>query len=241
MHIRNKQYVDELQNAFAKSGLADRIVSLIYHGSSMYKALGLDPSTDIDLELILSEPKPEDYGEIYSICHQLDVPIECQVRYLAELQGEHSVIGATSYKIFMWFAYANGILLLGKENIFQTLISTITSDQIDTGLLICIQLAYKDIRKTFLAGRLAAALKNVRVFLFDLLLFKKVFEIRNLGSFEMYVAGEKWYLNEVEAVFPGLLTTEEKNLLMALSENNFPEDAFPELMRVMDTLYFYIV
>jgi hypothetical protein len=100
----NKEIILKIRKLFLSSNLSSRIISLIVHGSSIYKPLYFnEEDRDIDLELILTKPKKNDLLEIKNIIDCLVVKIECQLRYLGEIKKEGSLIFLSSYKIFYVF------------------------------------------------------------------------------------------------------------------------------------------
>jgi len=90
----NEDKISELKNNFLFSSLADRIISLIVHGSCLYYSLDkkINKERDIDLELILSHGKANDYFDVKKVIEKTSVKVESQFRYLDEIISSHNLI-----------------------------------------------------------------------------------------------------------------------------------------------------
>jgi len=148
----NRKFFLELRDSFIRSDLYPRIVCLIAHGSSLFKRIEEDDNSDVDVELVLSKPRRGDYFAIKSIVGQTETAVECQLRYFDEIKRKISLIRKSNYKLFMYFAYSNGFCLIGN-NVYRRLANDLSIKDVKKSLMISAQIAFKDVRKTFFAGK----------------------------------------------------------------------------------------
>jgi hypothetical protein len=146
----NEPVIRSLKSAFKDSSLSSRIVCLIVHGSSLYRPLNENPNADIDLELVLCEAAEGDAFAIRALVCQSPIKVECQYRYLCEITTQEGLLRRSQYNLFSFFAYRNSICLLGS-NIYTALAHSLSSDEVRQSLVISTQLAFKNIRKLYLA------------------------------------------------------------------------------------------
>ncbi len=181
----NRHYIKAYKEAFKKSKIHENIKCLIVHGSSLFKPFSNDFS-DIDLELVLKKHSNDDYKIIKEIIQNSSVPTECQLRYTNELTDPKGLIQYTKYKIFMYFAYSNGITLIGN-NIYKDLCKKIDDKTAKFSLLLTAQIYFKDIRKSFFANSHPYIVnKNIMRTLFDLCLFLDLIDYKKLGTKEVF-------------------------------------------------------
>lgn len=209
----NQKYIEILISSFKKN-FSKRIIFLGLHGSSRYSSLAPNYTSDIDLELILDTVKPEDIVIVKEIISEISVKVECQIRSIYEIGDTNSLIHKTEYKIFMYHAYANSITLIGK-NIYKNLLGKFTKKQYKDSLLINIQLAWKDIRKYFLANKKPTEInKLVEVFLFDVLLYSNQIDYRDLDKKKIFEM-KRYNVYEISSnVFSSILNIDEKKFLL---------------------------
>jgi len=175
-----KFIVGKIKTGFSEK-FGNRIVCLIHHGSSVYQEIN-SPISDIDLELVLDRHEQGDYRLVREIISDKEIKVECQLRYLNELTNSDGLINRSSYKIFMFFAYANGTCLIGN-NFYKKLSGELEPKEVIRSLLISAQIAYKDIRKMYLAKEDTLVVKKqVKIFIVDLLIALKVLDYQNLGK-----------------------------------------------------------
>ncbi len=215
----NQKYIEILTNSF-KNNFGKRIIFLGLHGSSRHSSLEPNYTSDIDLELILNTVKPEDMETVKEIISTVSVKVECQIRSIYEITDTHSLIYKTEYKIFMYHAYANSITLIGK-NIYKNLLGEFTNKQYKDSLLINIQLAWKDIRKYFLANKEPTEInKLVEVFLFDVLLYINQIDYRDLDKKKIFEM-KRYNVYEISSnFFSSILNTDEKAFLLQYQKNH---------------------
>ena len=190
----NRQAILKIKRLFSLSPLNKRITSLIVHGSCLYREVPDNGFTDIDLELILTKQMDDDYQTIKNILSQIKIKTELQLRYKSEIENSNNLIRTLGYKLFTFYGYANGICLIG-DNIYQQLIKTLDSKQVKHGILISVQLAYKDYRKIYLnKNSVYMVNKNIMVFLLDILMYEGILDYRKLGTEEYYTQGQNAYI-----------------------------------------------
>lgn len=146
----NKPLIRSLKSSFEHSPFSSRIVCLIVHGSSLYRPLDENLNADIDLELVLSEAAEGDAQAIRALVCQSPIKVECQYRYLREITTQEGLLRRSQYNLFSFFAYRNSVCLLGS-NIYTGLADSLSSDEVRQSLVISTQLAFKNIRKLYLA------------------------------------------------------------------------------------------
>lgn len=186
--IENKEAVLELVRKFGDNFASHRIVYLGLHGSSRYHPIFSVGISDIDLELILDEVFADDLSRVRSIVADAPLKIECQVRSLEEIEDQNSIIAQTHYKIFMFWAYRNAITLIGS-NPYVTLVGNFTDEDYSRSLLLSIQIAWKDLRKNYIARKSDLDLnKLVEIILFDLLLYTGRLDYRDLDKEKIFKA-----------------------------------------------------
>jgi|GEM_PF-1646649 len=147
----NEALITSVRDKFADSHLASRIVCLLVHGSALHHSLENNPQSDIDLELVLSESCEGDALFIRGVVSSCPVKIECQYRYLSEVCSQDGLVRRSKYNLFGFFAYNNSVCLLGT-NIYTSLVSELPRDEVEHSLVIGTQLAFKNVRKFYLAG-----------------------------------------------------------------------------------------
>jgi len=202
--VDNRKIIEQLKEDFTNSLLVPRIRCLIVHGSSLFQEDG-DGNSDIDLELVLAYHIRVDIDLVKEIIIKNKVKAECQVRYVNEITDDRGLILRTGYKIFMYFAYSNGITLIG-DNIYVNLIKRLTGKMVKRSLLISIQLHFKDIRKTYLGGAPAEIVnKNIERFLFDVCLYLGLIDYRKLGTKNVFEAEKRCCIEELLKRFGGCL------------------------------------
>lgn len=224
----------KLKNAF-ENNFGSRIICLIHHGSSIYKDIDNELS-DIDLELVLSKFKDKDYQLIQNIVKSSKIKIECQLRYLSELTDSQGLITNTSYKIFMYFAYSNGICLLGK-NIYQDLIDKLSDDEVKKSLLISAQIEFKNIRKEYLSGSSPIVVnKHIKTFLLDVLMFLGVLNYRNLGKKSFFQKNKIIYTDEFKIAFSRWMSVHDlkiyQNFIDDCNENRINREVFSLINKI---------
>lgn len=147
----NADAIVALRDAFQHSVLAPRIVCLLVHGSSLHKPLELHTESDIDLELVLHTVQVGDAEEIRSIVSLGRFRVECQYRYQEEIIREDGLLHQAGYNLVSFFAYCHSICLLGK-NIYPDLVGSLPERAVQRSLLNGTQIAFKNVRKCYLAG-----------------------------------------------------------------------------------------
>lgn len=227
----NRHTILEIKRLFSSSPLNERVVSLIVHGSCLYREVPDNGFTDIDLELILAEHKEEDYQTIKKILSHIKIKTELQLRYKSEIENSYNLIRTLGYKLFTFYAYANGICLIG-ENIYQQLIKTLDPIQVKHGILISVQLAYKDYRKIFLnRNSVYLVNKNIMVFLLDILMYEGILDYQKLGSVEFFNLGQNAYIPLFIKHYENYLSTEDKirleNFVQFYNRCEIYEPVFP--------------
>lgn len=197
----NQKEIDFLKKAVLSSNLADRILTLIIHGSSLYFPLIERPYSDIDLEMILESSKDGDAEIIQAIVKCCPFKVELQYRYYSELSNENSVIHTTQYKTFMFFAYSNGILLYGK-NIYAELAKDLSISQLRKSTRITMQISFKDIRKSYLITSNGYDVnKNVMRFFRELGLLYDKLNYNQIGTKEILTLEADGYVNIIKEIF----------------------------------------
>ncbi len=231
--------IPQLKSSFEKS-FKSRIVCLIHHGSSLYKDINNEPS-DIDLELVLSRYEKNDYLLIQKILKRFGVNVECQLRYLWELTNAQGLISNTSYKIFMYFAYSNGICLLG-ENIYKNLIKKLTDEEIKDSLLISAQIEFKNIRKEYFSkSRARVVNKHIKVFLLDVFMYLGTLDYRNLGKKSFFKKRKTIYLDEVKIAFSKWMSAADYKIFQEFiddcGKNRINEEMFLLVNKISNNLF----
>lgn len=216
----NKKAILKLRSLFFSSNLNSRIKCLIVHGSCIYQEIIDDRYTDIDLELILTSSSPRDYLILKSILKKSPIKVECQLRYLDEITLKDNVIKLSSYKLFMYFAYANGVCLLG-ENIYQKLINDLTDLEIKQSLLISIQIAFKDIRKIYLSkiNNVYMINKNIKLVFLDILMYEGTLDYKKLGKAIFFREGDDGYSSLILKLYRRYLNKKDRIIIKKFSES----------------------
>jgi hypothetical protein len=211
----NEEEILSLKDAFQRSTLFSRIISLVVHGSSLYYPLTYEErDSDIDLELILSSVQSEDMEHVRSIVQLSRTRVECQLRYWGEIK--QGLIFQSAYKLFMYFAYANGVSLIGK-NVYKELINNISEKEVKKSILISAQIAFKDIRKLFLAGSNAYNVNKSIMQTFRLIcMFDNLLDYKQLGSADYFQHQNEAFVSIILSKYKIFL---EQCEIMAL--NNF--------------------
>ncbi len=178
----NKKEIAFLRDSFKESQIFSRITSLIVHGSSLYYPIKEKEGMDIDLELILTSQDSYDYEVVKSIIISTPVKTECQIRYLNEIQDGGSLIYKSSYKTFMYFAYKNGVCLLG-ENVYDVLTFNILEEEVKRSILVSTQISFKNVRKLFLANAPVWEVnKSIARTFTGICLYENFFSYKDIGN-----------------------------------------------------------
>ncbi|MCX6739427.1 MAG: hypothetical protein NT098_05280 [Candidatus Parcubacteria bacterium] len=209
----NSEVIKLIVDKFVASTISSRIMFLGNHGSSLYKKIEQNSESDIDLELVLSVPEIGDYLEILKLLKQIPVKIECQLRYYSEFEN-NQLVDLSNYKLFMYFEYANGITLIGK-NVYKEISERISSESYAKSLLISMQIAYKDIRKAYLGGGSAYLInKQVVRFFLCFAFYSGLVDYRKLGTeevFSLFVNGD--VIDVVTEAFSDYFSTTEQSII----------------------------
>lgn len=232
----NCQTILDIKRLFSSSPLNERVVSLIVHGSCLYREVPDNGYTDIDLELVLTDQKDDDYQTIKNILTQIKIKTELQLRYKSEIENSDNLIRTLGYKLFTFYAYANGICLIG-ENIYLQLIKTLDSKQVKHGILISVQLAYKDYRKIYLNKNSVYMInKNIMVFLLDILMFEGILDYQKLGTEKYYTQGQNTYIPLFLKHFGKSFSVEDKsrleNFIQFYKNSEIYEPVFPVIDKI---------
>lgn len=234
----NKKIILDIKKSFQNSKLNSRIICLIIHGSSLFYPLNNNHlNSDIDLELILEKPEPEDYQIIKNIINKSKIKIECQLRYLEEIENQKSLIFLSHYKIFMYFAYANGICLIGK-NIYRNLVKDISYKTIEESLLISAQIYFKDIRKSLFKGDIPYWVnKNIGYALLDICLIEGFLDYRRLGE-KVILKEEKWaFIRPIIKNYSLFLNKIDKKILKEFAKKYHKKKIFEQIFPVINKIF----
>jgi hypothetical protein len=204
----NKQEIVFLKNAFEQSAIMPRIASLIVHGSSLHYPLTPgEKDSDIDLELILTSDCSTDLNNIREIVKSSTVRVECQLRYLDEIKS--GLIFQSAYKLFMYFAYANGASLIG-ENIYEQLVRGISEIDVKRSILLSAQIAFKDIRKLFLGGSNEYNVNKGIMQVFRLIcMFDGAVDYRKLGCVDYFEHQNEAFVSSILLKYEKLLDEQD--------------------------------
>lgn len=212
--MKNLNNFNNITKGFVDSTISNKILSLIAHGSGLFYNFEDKPYLDIDLELILDDQDDHDMEIIKNILVQFDFRIECQVRYINEITNSNSTIMRSSYKIFMYYAYANGITLIGK-NIYQELLPELKNADVNKSLIISMQIAYKDIRKSFLAGAEPYIVnKNIMRTFHEISMLLGLIDYKKLGTATYMEHCSEAFVPIIIKHFTNKLSFEEKSNLI---------------------------
>lgn len=221
--MKNSFELDSVKNVFSRSSFRDRIACLIAHGSSLFTEIPNETETyrDIDLELILDQEdglQYLDYMEVKELIKEIEAltkkRVELQLRYSDEISNEDRLILDTGYKIFMYYAYANGQVLIG-ENIYKGLTSKLSKYKVDESLKLHIQISFKDIAKSYLksSGDPYSINKNIVRTIQDVILYCGLIDIQKLGTRDMFNAIESGFLNVIVKGFKKFLDNTDVQVL----------------------------
>lgn len=215
-----------------------RIVCLIHHGSSLF-ATKRDRPSDIDLELILDRREAGDEKKIREIGLGYKIPVGCQMRYLDEIVNPRGLIKKTGYKTFMYFTYANGETLLGR-NIYKQLVNELKDQEVRDSLLISAQIALKEIRKKYLSGRDWPEIKKqMKVYLTDLLMYQGDIKYQLLGTKSVYDSGKDMFVGILSDAYPDLMQDIGAENLSELTQNNGNEVTMELVFEIAQKTYNY--
>jgi len=234
----NKEIILAIKKEFQTSKLKSKIVCLIIHGSGFFYQLDDNKSdSDIDIELVLSRQNQNDYQIIKGIVLRSKLRIECQLRYLNEVETKKSLISFSSYKVFMYFAYANGLCLIGK-NIYKDLIKNIPYETIKKSLLISMQIYFKDIRKSFFRGDNAYWVnKNISYALLDICLAENFLDYRQLGK-EAILREEKYgFVRPIIKNYSRFLNERDKKVLAVFPGKYRNKEIYEEIFSVVNKIF----
>lgn len=231
----NRKIISDIKRRFRESKLGPRIVCLIVHGSSLFYPL--DSNSDVDLEMILKNPQEKDYKIIKEIISQTRVKIECQLRYLKEIETKKSLIAFSSYKVFMYLAYANGVCLLGR-NIYKDLTKTISDEAVKKSLLISAQIYFKDIRKSFFRGADPYWVnKNVGYALLDVCLSEGFLDYRQLGKKVILKEEKLGFTRPILKNYSLFLNEKDKKILRDFSAKYRKGEIFERVFPVINKIF----
>lgn len=195
--------------------------------------------SDIDFELVLSSFEIDDYAQIQQIIKTEKIRVECQLRYFDELTNPDGLIKKTNYKIFMYFAYANGLCLLG-ENIYKNLIKTLADDDVKKSLLLSAHIAFKDIRKSYLSNSSQVVInKQIKIFVLDLLMFLGYLDYRDLGKVTFMGKGSVFFVEELKDACPTILTGQNLIIYKKFRENSSNKILCCEMFSITNKIYQY--
>ena len=237
---QNQKYIDIIKKEFEVSLIKPNIVSLIVHGSSLFQSLTERPYSDIDIELILIKQTEEDYTIIKEIVGRLPIRMEVQLRYINEITNKHGVILSSYYKIFMYYAYANGYCLIG-ENVYKKLISELKEKEVKHSILISLQIAFKDIRKKFFScNNLSTVYETNKCILrfFQLIcMYEGALDYKDLGSKKYFDLEKEGYIPLLLELYSEKLSDVDIKTLKIFPksyiENELNQNIFPCVNNVM--------
>jgi len=233
--LPNRDFISLYKHEFESSLLSDRIECLIVHGSSLYKPF-INEFSDIDLELILKKPKKNDYHIIKCIIKKNTIPTECQLRYLNEISDIKGTIYQTKYKIFMYYAYSNGLCLIGN-NVYQKLIKNLSGKTVKQSLLITIQISYKDIRKSFFADANPYIInKNIIRTLFDVSLYLGLVDYKTLGTKETFQLEATSCIQLLKIFYNTILLPSDIQKLEIFQQKYLKIELFQDILPVIDKI-----
>jgi hypothetical protein len=233
----NKQEIAFLKNAFERSAIMPRIISLIVHGSSLYYPLAFgEKDSDIDLELILTSDHSTDLKNIREIVKSSTVRVECQLRYLDEIKS--GLIFQATYKLFMYFAYANGISLVG-ENIYDQLIQNIAEKDVKQSILLSAQIAFKDIRKLFLGGSNEYNVNKGVMQVFRLIcMFDGLVDYKKLGCVDYFEHQNEAFVSLILSAYEKLLNEQDaqtlKKFVRYYQSRRFLDEVIPVVNKIVN-------
>lgn len=232
---QNAKLIKQIKNEFSQSAFADRIVCLIIHGTALY----LDKkniNSDLDLELVLTEPLPNDLLVLKNIITGFDKKIECQLRYLDEINDDTKLISRSKYKIFMYYAYANGLCLLGK-NIYKTLIRKFNIQDYRQSLLITTQISNKDVRKSYLAGASAYAVnKNIMRTLAGICLYLGLIDYKTIGLGKFIQHEKNAFVDLIKNRFNNQLNKNNLAILDLFADSYRSQTANQQIFQLLDKI-----
>lgn len=232
----NKREILKIKRFFIQSALKPRIVSLIVHGSALFNDIASRRSADIDVELILSESQANDILHIKKIINKIEVPVECQFRYLNEIKPDHGLIRLSLYKIFMYFAYSNGLCLVGN-NIYSQLIKKISKEEVRKSILISLQIAFKDIRKVYLSSDNQRAVnKNIARVLLEICLYLDILNYKKLGSNEFNRYARSAYVPLIINKFRRELTKRDIAVLEKFQDRYRQNKIYPPIFSLIQKI-----
>jgi hypothetical protein len=130
----------------------------------------------------------------------------------------------------MYFAYANGICLIGR-NIYRELLKNISVDNLKRSFLISAQMHFKDIRKTFLSGKSNYMVnKNIMRFLKEICVLENILDYKKMGSFVFFKYEQKSYIPLIIKFYKKYLTRKDmeilKNFLIFYRKNLIYDEIF---------------
>lgn len=232
---QNAKLIKQIKNEFSQSAFADRIACLTVHGTALY----LDKQnidSDLDLELVLTEPRPNDLPYLKRILDIFDKKIECQLRYLEEISDATKLISRTKYKIFMYYAYANGLCLLGKD-IYRKLTRKVKIQDYRQSLLITTQISYKDVRKSYLAGASAYVVnKHIMRTLAGICLYLGLINYKNIGL-EGFIRHEKnAFIDLIKKRFHGQLDKNDLAILDSFTDSYRRQNTNQQIFQLLDKI-----
>lgn len=231
--------ISRLKKVF-ENAFGSRIVCLIHHGSSVYKGIDNEFS-DIDLELVLLKNEIKDYEIVKNIIKNSKIKIECQLRYLSEITNSQSLIANTKYKMFMYFAYSNGICLLGK-NIYQDLINNLSDNEIKKSLLISAQIEFKNIRKEYLSDSSPIVInKHIKTFLLDTLMFLDVLDYRDLGKKNFFHKNKIISINQFKNIFSKWMSEDDFKIYQIIIDGYDENQTNNKMFLVVNKIYKYLL
>ncbi len=211
----NKKIIRLIRRCFLESSIYPKIKNLIIHGSGLYQKIDqADKYHDIDLELILENtPSSRDVKIIRDIITSFPIKIECQIRSIKEISDKKSLIFISGYKIFMYYAYANGISLIGK-NIYKKIIKKFTLDEFYRSSRIQAQIHFKDIRKCYLSCKSDYEInKNIMRFLKEICVLEGFLPIEKTGTQLYWNNEQNSFVNLLERKYKNFLTRGERGKL----------------------------
>lgn len=233
--LPNRDHIKSLQQAFKSSPLCPNISCLIVHGSSLYKPFS-NQFSDIDLELILKKPAPNDYQTIAKIVTSFSVPVECQLRYQDEIVNQNGLIFKTRYKIFMYYAYKNGITLIG-HNLYSKLIDYINPSILKKSLLISTQIYFKDIRKSFFSNASPYIInKNILRTFFDICLYLGLIDPKQLGTESVFKLENSSCISLIIDFFRPYLSKTEITILTKFQQKYISIELFTDIFPVTEKI-----
>lgn len=232
----NQDKFIKFKKEFLGSPISSRIVCLLIHGSSLYYKVDGENERDIDLELILDTPKKDDYLIIKRILDKVGIKNECQLRYLREIISPDDLIYTTSYKIFMFFAYSNAYCLIGN-NTYKELVEKIPTNKVRQSLLISAQIGFKDIRKSFFAGRSNYIVnKNIIRTLVCICMYEDILNYRNIGKVEFFNQEAKGFIEIIAKKYINYLSLFEIQELQNFVKHYQKDKLFPNVFPVIEKI-----